>query len=46
MIDMTGNGTYRYTVRALNTGGGSGYVGPAQVTVSGGTKGSNGKKPH
>jgi hypothetical protein len=36
IVDLTGNGTYRYTVRALNTGGSSGLAGPAAVTVSGG----------
>jgi predicted phage tail protein len=34
MIDVSGAGTFRYTVRALNSGGASGYTGPAQVTVS------------
>jgi hypothetical protein len=37
MVDLTGNGTYRYSVRAVNAGGASGLAGPAQVTVSGGT---------
>ncbi len=36
LVDVTGNGTYRYTVRAVNAGGSSGLVGPAAVTVSGG----------
>lgn len=42
VVDVTGNGTYRYGVRAVNTGGGSGYAGPAQTTVTGGT--TKGKK--
>lgn len=42
-VDQTGNGTYRYTVRAVNAGGGSGYVGPASVTVSGGATTSRGR---
>lgn len=36
-MDQTGSGTYRYTVRAVNSGGASAYVGPASVAVSGGT---------
>jgi peptidyl-Asp metalloendopeptidase len=36
LVDVTGNGTYRYSVRALNAGGSSGLAGPAPVTVSGG----------
>jgi hypothetical protein len=42
--DMSGNGTYRYTVRAVNAGGASGLAGPATVTVTGGAaKGKSGK---
>jgi hypothetical protein len=36
IVDLSGNGTYRYSVRAVNTGGASGLVGPVPVTVSGG----------
>lgn len=36
LIDLTGNGTYRYSVRATNSGGASALVGPAPVTVTGG----------
>jgi peptidyl-Asp metalloendopeptidase len=39
MIDTTNNGTYRYFVKARNSGGSSAEAGPAQVTVSGGSKG-------
>jgi hypothetical protein len=42
IIDNSGSGTFRYSVRAVNASGGSGYAGPAQVTVSGGTKGNKG----
>jgi len=49
MVDQTGNGTYRYGVRAVNGGGTSAYAGPAQTTVTGGTTTSTspakGKKP-
>lgn len=34
LIDSTGAGTFRYTVRALNAGGVSAYAGPASVTVT------------
>lgn len=44
LVDLAGAGTYRYSVRAVNSGGASKYVGPAQTTVSGGTT-SKGKKP-
>jgi len=37
VADLSGNGTFRYSVRAVTTGAASGYAGPAQVTVSGGT---------
>ena len=33
-VDSTGAGQFRYSVRAVNTGGASGYAGPAQVTVT------------
>jgi hypothetical protein len=40
--DMSGNGTYRYSVRAVNSGGASALAGPAAVTVTGGpTKGKS-----
>jgi uncharacterized protein YunC (DUF1805 family) len=42
VIDLSGNGTYRYSVRAVNTGGGSNYAGPVQTTVTGGP--TRGKK--
>jgi hypothetical protein len=42
IIDNSGSGTFRYSVRALNASGASGYAGPAQVTVSGGQKGNKG----
>jgi hypothetical protein len=42
IIDNSGSGTFRYSVRAVSASGGSGYAGPAQVTVSGGTKGNKG----
>jgi hypothetical protein len=35
-VNSTGRGTFRYYVRAVNSSGGSAYVGPAQVTVTGG----------
>ena len=34
ILDSTGAGTYRYTVRAVNSGGASAYAGPASVTVT------------
>jgi hypothetical protein len=44
IVDRSGNGIYRYSVRAVNSGGASGYAGPAQTTVTGGSV-SKGKKP-
>jgi peptidyl-Asp metalloendopeptidase len=44
LVDLAGKGTYRYTVRAVNAGGGSGYAGPARVDVTGGTRGKNNRK--
>jgi hypothetical protein len=42
--DMCGNGTYRYSVRAVNAAGASRLAGPAAVTVTGGaTRGNSGK---
>ena len=35
VIDMSGTGTFRYSVRAANASGSSAYAGPAQVTVTG-----------
>lgn len=35
LVDVSGNGTYRYYVRAVNSGGASAYAGPSQVTISG-----------
>lgn len=46
LVDMSGTGTYRYYVRAVNAGGASAYAGPAAVTVSGSQsskKGNSGK---
>ena len=44
MVDLSGNGTYRYSVRAVNNGGASGLAGPAAVTVTGAvSKGRGGK---
>lgn len=37
LVDLCGTGTFRYTVRASNAGGSSGYAGPAAVTVTGGS---------
>ncbi len=42
--DMSGNGTFRYLVRSVNSGGASSLAGPAAVTVTGAvTKGKSGK---
>lgn len=38
IIDTTNSGTFRYFVRATNSGGASAERGPAQVTVSGGKR--------
>jgi hypothetical protein len=37
IVDSTGTGTFRYTVRATNSGGASAYAGPAPVTVTSST---------
>lgn len=37
MVDLSGPGTFRYSVRAVNSGGASAYVGPVQTSVTGGT---------
>jgi hypothetical protein len=37
LADLTGNGTYRYSVRSVASGAASAYAGPAQVSVTGGT---------
>ena len=42
-LDSTGTGQFRYSVRAVNTGGASGYAGPAQVTVTTATTTTKGK---
>ena len=39
MVDQSGSGTFRYSVRAVNGGGASTYAGPAQTDVTGGSKG-------
>ena len=36
LVDMAGNGTYRYAVRAVSVGAASSYAGPAEVSVTGG----------
>ena len=41
-VDFTGNGTFRYSIRAFAPNSSSGYAGPAQVSVTGAIKG-NGK---
>jgi hypothetical protein len=43
IVDQTGPGTFRYSVRAVNASGKSGYAGPRQVTVTGGKGGGGGK---
>jgi len=44
IVDVTNSGTFRYSVRAVNSGGSSSFAGPAAVTVTGGrTKGKSGK---
>jgi predicted phage tail protein len=44
MVDLSGNGTFRYSVRAVNDGGTSPSAGPAPVTVTGGaSKGRGGR---
>ena len=47
LADMTGNGTYRYSVRAVSVGVASSFAGPAEVSVTGGStkngKGGGGK---
>ena len=44
LVDSTGAGQYRYSVRAVNAGGASGYTGPAQVTVTTTSSSGRGKK--
>ena len=44
IVDVTSAATYRYSVRAVNSGGGSNYVGPASVTVTGGKVAAKGRK--
>ena len=43
IADQCGPGTFRYSVRAVNSGGASAFAGPAQTTVTGGTTSSKGK---
>ena len=45
-VDITGSGTFRYTVRALAPASSSGYAGPAQVSVTGGAKGNGKGRSH
>jgi peptidyl-Asp metalloendopeptidase len=40
IVDASGTGTYRYSVRAKNAGGASAYAGPASVTVTSSTSSS------
>ena len=42
LVDTPGNGTFRYSIRALGIASASGFAGPAQVNVTGARKG-NGK---
>jgi hypothetical protein len=42
LVDMPGNGTFRYSVRAVAVSSASSFAGPAQVSVTGAPKG-NGK---
>ena len=42
LVDASGSGTYRYSVRAKNPGGASAYAGPASVTVTSPTSGKRG----
>ena len=44
LVDVTNAGTFRYTVRAVSSGGGSAYAGPAVVTVTGGTARTKGRR--
>jgi hypothetical protein len=37
LVDISGAGTYRYSVRAVNAGGASSYAGPVSATVTGGS---------
>ena len=43
-VDATGAGTFRYTVRAVNSGGASAYAGPASVSVTSPTATSSKRK--
>ncbi len=45
LIDASGSGTFRYSVRSSNASGRSAYAGPAQVNVTGGgsSSGNTGK---
>ena len=38
IVDLSGNGTFRYFVRATNDGGASAQAGPSQTTVTGAAK--------
>ncbi len=42
LIDSPGNGTFRYSIRAVAVDSASAFAGPAQVSVTGAPK-SNGK---
>jgi hypothetical protein len=43
IVDLSGTGTFRYSVRAVNGGGSSAYAGPAAVTVTGSSAKGKGK---
>lgn len=43
MVDLSGAGTFRYSVSAVNAGGASSKAGPAETTVTGGTSSGTGK---
>lgn len=45
IVDASGAGTYRYSVRAVNAGGASGFVGPTQVTVTSSSTSTGKKSP-
>lgn len=45
IADASGSGTFRYSVRATNSGGASAYAGPASVTVTNSTSTSTKQQP-
>jgi hypothetical protein len=44
VADLSGNGTFRYSVRAVAAGVASGFAGPSQVTVTGAPTSAKGKR--